>query len=51
VERALDLLDEPADIVQGKPWPEITEIAGRYPEGLALGGGAPARQPATQRLI
>ena len=23
MKRALDLLDEPGDIVQGKPWPEI----------------------------
>ena len=51
MKRALDLLHEPGDIVQGKPWPEITEIAGSYPECLRLGGGAPARQPAAQRLV
>jgi hypothetical protein len=38
-----DLLDEPGDIVQAKPWSEIAEIAGGYPEGLPPGGGAPAR--------
>jgi hypothetical protein len=39
------MLDELGDIVQGKPRFEITEIAGRYLEGVPLGGGAPAFQP------
>ena len=51
MKRALDLLDEPGDIVQGKPWPEIPEIADHYLEGLPLGGGTSAGQPAAQRLI
>ena len=51
MKRTLDLLDEPADIVQREPWLEITEIAGGYSEGLPPGGDAPAGQPATQRLV
>jgi hypothetical protein len=50
MKRALDLLDEPADVVQGKPWLEIAEIAGGYSESLPLGGDAPARQPAAQQI-
>jgi hypothetical protein len=44
VKRALDLRDELGDIVQRKPWPEITEVAGRDPEGLPLRCDALARQ-------
>jgi hypothetical protein len=51
MKRALDLLDQPADIVQGKTRLEITEIAGGYSESLPLGGDAPACQPAAQHLV
>ena len=45
MKRALHMLDEFGDIVQGKPRFEITEIAGRYLEGPPLGGGASASSP------
>jgi hypothetical protein len=51
VKRALHMLDQLRDIVQGKPRFEITEIAGCYHEGLPLGGGAPAFQPSAQHLV
>ena len=51
MKRAFYMLDELRDIVQGKPRPEITEVAGRYLEGLPLGGDAPTGQPAAQRLV
>jgi hypothetical protein len=51
VKRALHLLDELRDVVEGKPRFEITEIAGRYLEDPPLGGGAPAFQPPAQRLV
>ena len=51
MERALHPLDELHDIVQGKPWFQITEIAGRHPEGSPLGSGAPAFKPPPQRLV
>lgn len=51
MKRALDLLDQSGDIIQTQPWPEITEVARGYPELPRSGGGAPARQPATQRLV
>jgi len=51
MKRALHMLDEFGDIVQGKPRFEITEIARRYLEGPPLGGGPPAFQPAAQCLV
>jgi hypothetical protein len=51
VKRTFYTLDELRDIVQGKPWLEIAEIAGRYLEVLPLSGDAPARQPAPQRIV
>jgi hypothetical protein len=45
------MLDELRDIVEGQPWLEIAEVAGRYLEGLLPGGNPPARQPAAQRLV
>ncbi len=51
MKRTLHMLDDLRDIVQEKPWFEITEIAGRYLEGPPLGGGAPAFQPPAQRLV
>ena len=51
MKRALHLIDELRDIVQGKPRFEITEIAGRYLEGPSLGSGAPAFRPPAQRLV
>jgi hypothetical protein len=51
VQRVLDLLDQPGNIIERKPRPEIAQSAGRYPEGLRPSGGAPARQPAAQRLV
>lgn len=51
MERALHMLDELRDMVQGKPRFEITEIAGRYIEGPPRGGGAPAFQPPAQGLV
>ena len=51
MKRAFNLLDELGDIVQGKPRPEVAEIAGRDLEGSRLGGDASARQSAAQRLV
>ena len=51
MERALHLLDELRDIVQGEPWLEIAEIADRCLEGPRPGGNAPALQPSAQRLV
>ena len=51
MERAFHMLDELRDIVQGKPRFEVAEIAGRYLEGPAPGGGSPAFQPPAQRLV
>ena len=51
MERALHVLDELRDIVEGKPRFEITEIAGLYPEGPPLRSGAPAFQPPAQCLV
>ena len=51
MERAFELLDELPDIIQGKSRLEITEIAGRYFEGVGVGRDAPTRQPAAQHLI
>jgi hypothetical protein len=45
VERALHLIDELRDIVQGKPRFEITEIAGRYLEGPSLGSARRLSSP------
>jgi len=44
-------LDEFGDIVQAKARLEVAEIAGHYLERLPIGGGAPARQPAAQRVV
>jgi hypothetical protein len=51
VERALYMLDELRDIVEGKPRFEIAEVAGRYFEGSRPDGGASAFQPSAQRLV
>ena len=51
MKRTLHMLDDLRDIVQEKPWFEITEIAGRYLEGLPPGGGVTAFQPPAQRLV
>jgi hypothetical protein len=51
VKRALYLLDQLRDVVQGKARPEVAEIARRYLEGLARTTGAPLRQPAPQRFV
>lgn len=50
MKRALDLFDQLRDIVQGKPWPEAPQIAGRYLEDLPR-GDASIRQPTSQRLV
>ena len=49
--RAFYLLDQLADIVEGKPRLEIAEVTHLYPERLTLRSDPPARQPPTQRLI
>ena len=51
MKRALHVLDDLRDIVEGKPRFEITEIAGPYLKGLPLGSGPPAFQPSAQRLV
>ena len=51
MERALHLLDELRDIVQGEPRLEIAEIADRCLEGPPSGGNSPALQPSAQRLV
>jgi hypothetical protein len=51
VKRALHVLDELRDIVEGEPRFEITEIAGRYLEGPPLRGGAPPFHPPAQCLV
>lgn len=51
MERALHMLDELRNIVQGKPYLEITKIADGYLEGPPLGGDAPVRQSAAERLV
>jgi hypothetical protein len=51
VKRALYLLDQLRDIVQGKAWPEVPEITGSYRKGLPRGGDASIRQPAPQRIV
>ena len=43
--------DELGDIVQGKPWFGITEIAGPYLKGLPLGGGRSVFQRPAQHLV
>ena len=49
MKRALHMPDELGDIVQGKPWFGITEIAGHYLEDLPPGGGVTAFQ--TRRSV
>ena len=51
MKRALDLLDEPGDIIQAQPWPEIAEVARSYSEVPRPGGRAPANEPPSQRLV
>lgn len=51
MKRALYLLDQLRDVVQGKPGPEVAEVASRHLEGLPRAGDASARQPASQRLV
>ena len=51
MKRAFYLLDELGDIVEAKPRPQITKIAGRDLEPPPLRGGAPALQPPPQRLV
>ena len=51
MKRALDLLEELRDVVQGKPRLEIAEIAGGDPEGLPAWqwrAGSPARGAASR---
>jgi len=45
------MLDEPRDVVQGKPWLQIAKIAGRDLETLLLGDGASPPHPPAQRFI
>jgi hypothetical protein len=51
MKRALELLDEFRDIVQGKPCFEITEVTDRCLEAVPASGDASARQAAAQRLV
>jgi hypothetical protein len=51
MKRALHLVDKLSDIVQRKPWLEITEIADRSLEGPRPGGDAPALQTPAQCLV
>ena len=51
MKRALHMLDEFRDIIEGEPGFEIAEVAGRYLEGPPPAGGAPACQPPAQRLV
>ena len=51
MKRALYLLDQLRDVVQGKPRPDVAEIARRYLEGLPRAAGAPVRQPTAQRFV
>jgi hypothetical protein len=51
VKRALRLLDELRDIIEGETRFEITEIAGGYLEGVPPGGGAAAIQPPAQCIV
>ena len=48
---SLYMLDQFRDVVQGKPRPEVAEIAHRYLEGLPRAAGAFVRQPAPERFI
>ena len=51
MERALHLLNELRNIVEGNPWLCLTKVPGRNPESLAAGRAALACQAATQRFI
>ena len=51
MKRAFNKLNELRDIIKGKPWFEIAEIASRYLKTLPLGGDALAFQPASQRVV
>ena len=51
MKRALHLVNELSDVVQGKPWSEGPEIAGRYLESWTRGGNTSIRQPASQRFV
>ncbi len=51
MKRALYLLDEFRDIIQGKPGLEFSEIAGGHIKGLTPVRHPPAGQPATQRFV
>jgi hypothetical protein len=51
VKRALRLLDELRNIIEGETRFEITEIARRHLKGPPLAGGAPAIQPPAQCIV
>ena len=51
MQRALDLLDQLCDVVEGKPWLQVSEIAGPYAEGLPQASAASLRQPAPEGLV
>ena len=51
MERALHLLNELRNIVEGNPWLCLTKVPGRNPESLPAGRAALACQAATQRFI
>ena len=51
MKRAFYLLDEFPNVVQGKAWFEIAEIAGNDLERLPLCRGAPAGQASSERVV
>jgi len=51
VKRALYLLDEFPNVVQGKAWFEVAEIAGNDLERLPLCRGAPAGQASSEHVV
>ena len=51
MKRPLHLFDQLSDIIQGKPGPEISQIARYDGEGLPLGRDAAARESGAQRLV
>lgn len=51
MKRPFHLFDELSDIIQGKPGPEISQVARRDCEGFPPGRDAAARQSGAQRLV
>ena len=51
MKRALHLLDQFCNIVQGKPWPQVPEIAHVCLEGLPRRADTSIRQAASQSLV